>query len=206
MKSFLFSILILSCLTSLQAQYGMSAQYVSAKVGSSAAAGNQTVNTQGFNAGLNYWLRLRNVRIEFFPELAYGLLKTDQIEGLPDLTLQKWSFTIPASFYLLELKGDCHCPTFSKQNDLVKKGLFVQLIGSVQNQRSKTAATLDSNWQQNLAAGIGAGLDIGISDFITLTPLVQYLQTVASSKAPEIPGTESAIRAGIRMSFRPDYR
>jgi hypothetical protein len=206
MKSFLFSILILTCVTALQAQYGLSAQFVSAKIRSSVVAGNQAAHAQGFNAGLNYWLRLRNARIEFFPELAYGQLKTNQIEDLPDLSLQQWSFTIPVSFYLLELKGDCHCPTFSKQNDLVKKGLFVQVIGAVQNERSKTAATQDSDWQQNLAAGIGAGLDIGISDFFTLTPLVQYLHTVSSSKTPQIPGTESAIRAGIRMTFRPDYR
>ncbi|MBK8501914.1 MAG: hypothetical protein IPL46_06735 [Saprospiraceae bacterium] len=206
MKSFLFITLMLTCLTALQAQYGLSAQYVSAKVESSVVAGTQTVNAQGFSAGLNYWLRLRNVRIEFFPELAYGLLETKQIESLPDLSVQNWSFTIPASFYLLELKGDCQCPTFSKQNDLLKKGLFVQLIGAYQNERSKTATTQHTDWQQNLAAGIGTGLDIGLSDFITLTPLVQYLHTVYSSKAPESPGTESAIRAGIRLTFRPDYR
>jgi hypothetical protein len=104
------------------------------------------------------------------------------------------------------LKGDCHCPTFSKQNDLVKKGLFIQIIGAFQNERSKTAITQYTNWHQNLSAGIGAGLDIGISDFITLTPLIQYLHTVYSSKASEIPGAESVIRAGIRMTFRPDYR
>lgn len=180
------------------AQFGVGLHYISAEVES----GSQMVNANGYGAGINYWLRLKNVRMEFFPEVTYSRLTSLPLETLPSANLDRWAMAVPVSFYPLDFKGDCRCPTFSKQNDLVKKGLFLQLVPMVQHERTDQP----SGWHLNFGLGLGTGLDIGISDLITLTPLVQYSTTLGSTRDTGKSGSTNEIRAGIRVLFRPDYR
>jgi hypothetical protein len=190
--------LILGAVQLLVAQFGVGVQYIATKIES----GSQVVNANGYGAGINYWLRLKNVRIEFFPELSYNRLTSLPAETLPSANLDRWALSVPVSFYPLDFKGDCRCPTFSKQNDLVKKGLFLQLVPTVQHERTEQS----SDWHQNFGLGLGTGLDIGISDLITLTPLLQYIPTLGSTRDTGKSGSTNEIRAGIRVLFRPDYR
>lgn len=190
------------------AQYGLTGQYVS---GNSVYGdipledGASRATTAGYLVGLNYWVRLKNTRIEFFPEVNYSVVNpTSSLGFQPDFQLRRWGLTLPASFYLFDFKGDCDCPTFSKQNDLFKKGFFLQLLISGQLERSQT--DLAKNTQQNLGAGGGIGLDIGISDFLTLTPIFQYVNHFVSTKEDQNWGSTDEFRAGIRVTFRPDYR
>ncbi|MCB0686014.1 MAG: hypothetical protein KDC53_05800 [Saprospiraceae bacterium] len=207
MKSLVLLLFFLSIHQLTSAQFGLTGQFVSGRVSHEETndLSSKTVDqsASGYYLGANYWLRLKNVRLEFFPELGFSRLNTNEAD-VQGTSVSKWSLTIPASFYLLEFKGDCHCPTFSKQNDLFKKGFFLQLITSLEHEKANLDTTMEK-WHQNLGLGIGTGLDIGISDFLTITPLIQYLKTVVTTKDAAQPGTSSALKAGIRIIFRPDY-
>lgn len=190
------------------AQYGVTGQYITGQSFYSEASSSDaamTTRISGYLAGVNYWLRLKNVRIEFFPELNYGsVTPTNPLGNQSDFKLNRWGLLLPASFYLLDFKGDCHCPTFSKQNDLFKKGFFLQLLISGHLERSQT--DLAKNTQQNFGAGGGIGLDIGLSDLLTITPLFQYINHLGTTKKEASWSVKDEFRAGLRVSFRPDYR
>lgn len=209
MKTLLLILALLGLHHIGKAQYGISSQYVSSKAKyipvSDLSADEINNITSGYHLGLNYWLRLKNVRLEFFPEIGYTHLDSRSDESQADFMIDQWSLTIPASFYLLDFKGDCHCPTFSKQNDLVKKGFFVQLITALEFERAKFESLLPDAWQQNVKGGIGLGLDIGASDFLTVTPIVQYLMPLYSNRQEQHPATFDSWRLGLRATFRPDY-
>ncbi len=190
--------LLLGAIPLLVAQFGVGLQYISAEVES----GSQVVNANGYGAGINYWHRLKNVRIEFLPEVSYSKSTSLPAETLPSLNMDRWALSLPVAIYPLDFTGDCRCPTFSKQNDLVKKGLFLQLVPTIQHERSEPP----TGWHQNFGLGLGAGLDIGISELITLTPLLQYSTTLGSTRDTGKSGSTNEIRAGMRVLFRPDYR
>jgi hypothetical protein len=181
----------------LSAQFGAGASYLNGRLQSQPETGSTSLNASGYLFGVHYWFRLKNVRVEFLPELNYSQLQSSRMENLSRVQVDKWGLSLPVSFYLLEFKGDCHCPTFSRQKDLLKKGLFLQLIGTLQNEKSNQSP----EWQLHPGIGLGAGMDLGLSDLVTMTPLLQYIHQPGSS-----PLTTGEFRAGLRILFRPDYR
>jgi hypothetical protein len=131
----------------------------------------------GFQVGVDYWFRLPDVRVEFQPEVRYGRFTASPVsfndEG--NLTWQSFSFHLTTNIYPFDIFGDCDCPTFSKQDPLFKKGFFFQispgvnyLAQSYQSERVLSLHSSQNDWAASL--GLGAGLDIGISDWITITP------------------------------------
>ena len=76
------------------------------------------------------------------------------------------------NIYFLDLLGDCNCPTFSKQGPTINKGIFLQLSPGLtywnQSYTSQSGDNEASNITFSIAAGLG--VDIGITDLITLTP------------------------------------
>jgi hypothetical protein len=185
--------------------------------------GNENVLENNYTVGLDYWFRLKNYRIEFLPELNYTpSSKNFEIrEGITNTAkVNLYSFFLNTNFYLLDFAGDCNCPTFSKQGQFFKKGFFIQLSPGVtyfQQAVSRTADRFSGNaFAFNL--GAGAGIDIGITDVVTLTPLagVRYYPKVTWESLPEVgdpvtvglKSTESPITqffAGARLGFRFDY-
>lgn len=67
-----------------------------------------------------------NTRIEFLPELHFAAYQADVID-LGDLDARFYSGFLNVNVYLLDLKGDCDCPTWSKSGNTLTKGLFLQL-------------------------------------------------------------------------------
>ena len=126
----------------------------------------------GWQAGIDYWFRLKNVRVEFLPTLALSrqtytlnsLAAESQVSGL--------HLFVNTNLYLFDFKGDCDCPTWSKEGPTLEKGFFLQLSPGVSyfdfnlDDISEVAST------SALAVSIGAGVgfDIGLSDLLTLTP------------------------------------
>ncbi|MEM9821521.1 MAG: hypothetical protein AAF985_10635 [Bacteroidota bacterium] len=136
---------------------------------------------RGWGVGIDYWFRLKNKRVEFLPELNYSAFSKNwsNSEGVTGKLQSRFlSLYFNTNLYIFDLAGDCDCPTFSKDGDIMKKGFFIQIspgISFLQNQYQDLVA---SNTQDDNALvpsiGIGAGLDIGLSDFLTITPIVSY--------------------------------
>ncbi len=184
----------------------------------------------GWSVGIDYWLRLKNYRMEFLPELNYAQFEYNKQTGYVNpaaFSNRFYSFFLNTNFYLFDFAGDCNCPTFSKQGQWLKKGFFVQASPGISYIQQKVVfekpvvegkKTFES---MALAAsiGIGTGLDIGISDFMTFTPMVSLRyypnakwKSLSRYSGPDIYAalsTESDIwqlSAGARLSFRFDYQ
>lgn len=181
-----------------------------------------------YQLGIDYWFRLKNYRVEFFPTLSYAQFKEDQEllnSPAPGLISRfKWSFfnfSVNTNIYPFDFEGDCHCPTWSKQNPFFKKGFFFQVSpGVLFSQHNITGVEGDPNqFDSNDVAfnlGVGLGLDIGISDFLTVTPFARVKRTfnvqweglsdiVHSNGSAGEPGNRSNVNqleAGIRLGIR----
>jgi hypothetical protein len=181
----LLGILLISFHVDSQAQIGFRASYQSMQ----SLSWEETVaEMQGQNQArplwdngvhyeLDYWFRLRNVRVEFFPALGFSRHQMiNNAFGLADedFQLQVYRFAFHTQLYPFDFFGDCDCPTFSKQNPFFKKGFFLSVSPalSLLNPRLSDDLADSRIWTPGIT--IGAGIDIGFSDFITLTPFAQY--------------------------------
>lgn len=128
---------------------------------------------QGYEVGLGYWFRLKNKRMEFTPEISYtGYLGKDDVSG------SSINFNSNILIYALDFHSDCNaCPTFSKDGGLIKKGFHWILNPSVTkvessgivNRMTPSPTTFEygyTTWR----LGVGAGLDIGITNLLTIAP------------------------------------
>jgi hypothetical protein len=129
--------------------------------------------TNGYSIGLDYWFRLKDKRIEFLPELNYSAFESTTNPAIADYRIEFFSFYFNTNIYLLDLLNDCNCPTFSKQNDFFKKGFFIRVSPGLTIPNFEYVNEQEvqlGNLQPNVALGLG--LDIGLTDIVTLTPLI----------------------------------
>lgn len=129
-------------------------------------------------AGLEYHFRLKKKRIEFHPgvgvRIPIGSKEYGSIQGI--------DAAIPIDLYLFDFEGDCDCPVWNKEGEVFKKGFFLEVIPGVSYQtlkRTNFQAPVDpaEPIQTNGIIpflGIGAGLDLGLSERLTLTPTISY--------------------------------
>ena len=176
----------------------------------------------GYSLGLDYWLRLPQKRIEFYPELRYTAYETQsQVIALSqDVSVNSTllGFYANTHFYVMDFLGDCDCPTFSKQGGLFKKGFFLSLSPGVYYHKKSSDLIAGNLESISGYLGVGLGLDIGVSDLITVTPTVQYalgfndnLDGAAEILGvPELQNFETSsfrqLLFGIRIGLRPDYK
>jgi len=131
----------------------------------------------GFQAGVDYRFRLKNVRVEFLPELRYAQFEASP-KSIYDEGTMKWqggSFHWNTNIYPFDLTGDCDCPTFSKDDPIFEKGFFVQVSPGIHYLREsyyseKKLILLDDQEDIAYSIGLGAGLDLGISKWLTISP------------------------------------
>lgn len=184
MKNYLFAFFLLVGTTPLFSQYGINASYET--IGAADWEGlfrqsdvvGATPVSSGFSIGVDRWFRLKPVRIEFFPELNYARYQSDWAGNTGTLQHQKISLYANTNFYLLDFMGDCDCPTFSKDGGIFKKGFFVQLSPGVSYALFDFQSSDLNRSSSSIvpSIGLGLGIDIGLSDFITLTPMVRFRQ------------------------------
>ena len=211
----LLTTIAIICLTSISAwsQFG-------GRVGATTFISNvseQTFSNLGPEIALHYWLRLKDHRIEFFPELIYSSYRQNEFRFVRDFTFdhQRFSLGIPVRVYPFDLSSDCDCPTFSKQNDWFEKGFFVMLEPMLHYERSSNIGYREEDWpgipdvvgvwDPAFGLGIGAGLDIGVSDLVTITPSVQYRPQIFQAENDPI-RHNSELNFSITTTFRPDYQ
>ncbi|HUR30996.1 MAG TPA: hypothetical protein VMZ69_06160 [Saprospiraceae bacterium] len=163
-------------------QISLNVRYLSGK---SEILDAQNISQDGFHASAEYHLRLKEKRLEFRPGLGY---RSTTAGTSKDGYFNSFDFDLGTAIYPFDFAGDCHCPTFSKDGGLFKKGFFLEVIPGVgyqilsrlrsePNDPSKLPIrSKNINWK----LGGAAGLDIGISDHFTLTPMLSATMLSAS--------------------------
>lgn len=217
-KSVITILLAVATYVPVQAQFGLTARYAvnsyDSDINNVDAYFGNTVEV-----GANYWFRLKNKRIEFLPEVYYGLSTEATINwplGSETISQQYYGLGITTQIYLFDLENDCNCPTFSKQGPEIQKSFFVSVTPGVQRRSlTSTLQTMTATESNNAIIpylGIGAGFDIGLSDLLTVSPYVSYRLHFAEYELPTAvevlePITESlsTLLVGLRFTFRPDY-
>ncbi len=192
------------CCPLLSAQFGGRLQYSHSTVTSGDDAVEQSYEP-GIYVGLNYWYRLKNIRLEFFPEIGYQR-SFEQYKGALISEYEKFGqlnligISVPVQIYPFDFLSDCDCPTFSKQSRTFQKGFFVLASGG------HFLATRNNNaFDYNTTVlTLGIGFDIGINDLITISPLAEHVWYLRDQR-DNYPIVREGWRAGIRVSFRPDY-
>ena len=138
-------------------------------------------------------------------------------------TRQKnYGFQFRTTIYPFDFQGDCNCPTFSKENELIKKGFFVRLSPGLGKWETNI---IESTGQQifdlnailfELTSAIG--IDIGISNAITISPELGYRKILGGKWSDNTSFTfngfnlfQPAVRLGLRFDkknfgFKPPRR
>ncbi|MFT6807722.1 MAG: hypothetical protein ACJA01_000944 [Saprospiraceae bacterium] len=230
MQRYLFLGVLLLLGLGLKGQFGLRINYVksSAPNWEQFLEENSYFNPSLFGSsvslGLDYWFRLPQKRVEFYPSISYSknsshVNNSRLITELGDFEMKRIALNLNTHFYILDFKGDCDCPTFSKKGNFVKKGLFLSIHpGLAMHQKGFSLLSNQSEKSLIPNIGIGAGIDIGISDLFTITPIVQYnlsfedtwenLSEATMDGEPTILETSNynQLQLGIRIGFRPDYK
>lgn len=169
-----------------------------------------------FGAGADYWFRLKKYRLEILPSIHYQYAHENVTLTNNALGTLNWSMIDISpvfQFYPLDFFSDCQCPTFSKQGQFLKKGLFVQLAPGYAYSNLVGKNTETSNVSEGIGfVRAGAGIDIGISDLITISPFINY-QLAQSldwrdffNNATEKVNVYSGVFGGLRIGWRFDRR
>lgn len=163
----------------------------------------------GWQAGVDYWFRLKKRRIEFAPEIVFSKFHQDYDGGKLNHSMVGIHFN--TEVYILDLASDCNCPTFSKDGNFFSKGFFLEVSPGVILARNELEAINSAGSVINLSeketafgGSVGAGLDFGFSDLFTLTPLFRfhYYPNFDWKEGFKDPGLQSDLRQlffGLRV-------
>ncbi|MBK8642842.1 MAG: hypothetical protein IPN15_11720 [Saprospiraceae bacterium] len=159
----------------------------------------------GVFGGVNYFFRLKNYRLEFLPGagLAYesGKFPLIQSAKLNFKSIGPQIFSL-INIYPFDFKNDCNCPTFKKEGNTLKKGLHLIIdlgfrynIRNYVDQEQKTG---------QFYTGFGIGNDFGISENLTISPMILYNfghldKHLDSESYPEF--SHQKISLGVRLLY-----
>lgn len=129
---------------------------------------------EGTDFAFDYWFRLKKRRVEFHPELSYSRF----IRNSKDIDLKSGmiNFSFHTNIYPFDFGEDCNCPTFSKDGSFLEKGLFLQISPAVSYLKNTFEDVSGKEKSNDIAygLGLGVGIDFGLSDFITISPMIRY--------------------------------
>lgn len=176
---------------------------------------SQKLLSPGYELGVDYWFRLKKKRIEFMPEIFYGQSTTTYTDAelLKDIKATSVGLSFHTQIYALDLEGDCDCPTFSKGGSGIDKGLFFHFTPGLVYHTSTVEFDPISSFAVNpikhliFRAGVGAGIDFGVSDFLTVTPIISYYFNTSMDWEEFLQSSAnlSQLQFTLRLGFRPDY-
>lgn len=220
-KKFTCLLLILCPIVSY-GQFGVNVKYL---MGQSEILDEYHYSQDGISTSFEYGFRLKNNRLEFHPGLGYSFTFFNNQEGNSGIEYDNGYFSsidldFNTSIYPFDFNGDCDCPTWNKDGNLIKKGFFLEVSPGLAYQTFHL-----ENWPSEgfegsiplktsnllLKLSVGAGLDIGLSEQYTLTPLFSWtMLSNAEWKDLEdidfmsIPEDQSYLAAGLRLTYKPD--
>lgn len=198
MRNFFFVFILFFTISSSFAQTGFNVAYFSQSVPEweSTVFGtrsNENLLSSGYSAELDVRIAsLANYRVDFYPTLSYNASKYDS--GALDFDsktfnfdLKQYEFSIKTNIYVLSMEADCDCPTFSRDAGILEKGFFIQIAPGLSYFQSEAIGTIfdpissiieptliSEGSGLNFKLGLGMGVDIGISDYITISPIIKY--------------------------------
>jgi hypothetical protein len=209
MKKLLSLLLVLSSIYATHAQIGISVGYASFDKTDIANQFDLMViddpgsQTSGLLMSADYWFRLKQKRLEFLPTLFYT-------NHFTQYKIKNYGFQFRTTIYPFDFAGDCNCPTFSKENELLKKGFFIRLSPGISHWNTKVGSDSSANigdldtWVAELS--LATGLDFGITNLLTISPEIRFRRTLSSQWNSELDATfdglsifEAAIRIGLRF-------
>jgi len=162
----------------------------------------RTGAADGYAFGVNYWFRLKKKRVEFLPEISYERYEYTATDAAFDHRILGFYFN--TNIYPFDFENDCDCPTWSKTGNFFTKGFFVQISPGIWHLRNRYET--DLRYEDSYLAwmiGGGAGIDFGISDFLTLTPMVKMYYSPGNtwSDLPDINNGTTSVDASIRQFY-----
>jgi hypothetical protein len=175
---------------------------------------SEFLNT-GFHLSVDYSFRLKKRRIEFLPAVSYYNYGQSTIND-KKYTASSLDFAFNTHIYILDLEEDCDCPTFSKQGNTIKKGFFFHIAPIAKYFLQDINATGTNAFAIGLKGGLG--LDIGINDLFTISPILSYQRTsrvswtnlnkIANSidNPSDVESDFSGFNAELRLGFRFDQK
>jgi len=185
MPKFLFPFLLLFLLPfSTSAQVGVTLGYRNIEVPywSALLGENETIFKNGHSFSVDYWLKLKSVRIDLLPEVGFSKFSRE-IEPIGSYPKR----TFIAQFFNLQLNANIYPLDFFKNftdkenptpSENVARSVFVQISpGASMTYLSYRAAFEEMLLPPRRTAyfiGLGAGFDISYKNFITLTPMLRY--------------------------------
>lgn len=197
-----------------QSQFGVNIKYLQ---GGSQTLDQVNISQDGVQASLEYGFRLKQKRLEFHPGIGY---RTSFNASDYDGYVYGIDIDLNTAIYPFDFGGDCDCPTFSKDGNFVKKGLFLEVSPGVSFQTLKRhdawpfdpqnpQPSSDQNVIMKLS--FGGGIDIGISESITITPLIAYTLFSKADWSSLLSGfgvptldDQSHLGLGLRMAYKPN--
>jgi len=198
-----------------RAQWGLRAGY---GIGQSQTLEDLAIARSGPYALLEYGFRLKKKRIEFHPGIGYRIaLRGPDPEG----RINSADLDFGIAVYPFDFEGDCNCPTFSKEGDVLKKGFFLEFLPGLSWQQFSRTAHLpgmtepltSTDNQTTFKLGLGMGLDIGLSDRWTFTPMLLYQRFLPATFGTEgvdlVPfdlDDQGLLGLGFRLKVHPDDR
>lgn len=174
---------------------------------------------QGYELAVNYWFRLPKQRVEFLPTLYYAQSSDDWSSPDDNVYLKEFGAQLKMNLYPFDFLGDCDCPTFGKQGPQLEKGFFLQLAGGYSFYQGdfdvEVASPIIEGNGFNFGGGIG--MDIGISNLLTITPIASVrIGTAAYQEVQLFDLNGQAIgtgksklttfQLGVLASFRFDHK
>jgi hypothetical protein len=154
---------------------------------------------------VHYWFRLPEQRIEFQPTVYYGTSYGDEDHA-------EYGAQFKVNIYPFDLGTDCACPTFGKQGPQLEKGFFIQLAPGYASQRLFEQERVN---RFTLAGGVG--LDFGVSNLLTLTPIAAarlytgsgpdfVIRDDSGQPLQNVDGDLITYQIGLQATFRLDKR
>lgn len=170
----LYAVLILCFGLPAYGQFGVTGFYNVNRVTSSEFdVGDFSEYPDAAEVAIHYWFRLKRKRVEFQPTLYY-------VSAVEDFPLsESFGFQFKTNIYPFDFGTDCECPTFGKQGPQLQKGLFLQLSPGIARHRQELPGQPEESYFVP-TIGAGIGLDFGVSNLLTLTPIVSLRHTLGS--------------------------
>lgn len=176
-----FSFLFYTNISFAQLQGGISGTYFTQSIPEWEAAvlgtrSNEQLLKSGFGQAVDLKIAgFENYRIQF--HLNAGTNKATTSLENRQFKLRKNDIGLSGKIFILSLEADCDCPTFSREAGFLEKGLFVEVLAGasfIQSEMTETSTLISEGNEVVFKAGLGLGVEIGITDYVTISPFVRY--------------------------------
>lgn len=206
------TLILILCPLASYGQFGVNVKYL---FGQSETLDIQNLSQDGILASFEYSFRLKQKRIEFHPGLGYRFtFNEDSYDGY----FTAFDLDLNTAIYPFDFEGDCDCPTWSKDGTLIKKGFFLEVSPGISYQtlyryRAPDGFLLEPISNEMLIWKLtgSVGLDIGITEQITLTPMISYTVLAPSEWGGLLSDGSigrledyNLLSPGIRLAYKPD--